>query len=164
MPNDETPEHVRNNLLELLDETFNGPAGDGSAYLDRNAGFAQTLEQLTAEQASLPAWPGATSIAAQVEHTRYYLDILLVYARGGKPDSDWQASWAKAVVNVQEWPELKSRFQATYQAVRQELAAEAELDDDFSGAMMAILAHSAYHLGAIRQLLQAQAAAQAASS
>lgn len=164
MPNTELQEHFRNNLLELLDETFNGPAQDGSAYLDRNAGFAQTLEQLTAEQASLPAWPGATSIAAQVEHTRYYLDILLVYARGGKPDSDWQASWAKAVVSGQEWQDLRSRFFDTYATVRQALESEAELDDDFGGAMLAILTHSAYHLGAVRQLVQAQRSAGQASS
>lgn len=153
----ESINHLRSNLLTLLDETFGGPSEQGSAYLDRGTGFSQTLEAVTAAQASQPAWPGATTIAAQVFHTRYYLDVLMVYARGGRPDSDWAGSWARSTVSEAEWRELRDSLLDTYASVRSALEGEALPGDDFGGAMLAVLAHSAYHLGAIRQQLSAQA-------
>ena len=141
----------------MLDETFHGPSEQGSAYLDRGTGFSQTLGSVTAEQASTPAFPGATTIAAQVFHTRYYLDVLMVYARGGKPDSDWAGSWARSTVSEAEWRELRDSLQDKYASVRSALENEALPDDAFGGAMLAVLAHSAYHLGAVRQQLSAHA-------
>ena len=157
MTEQESVNHLRSNLLTLLDETFRGPSDQGSAYLDRAAGFSQTLAAVTAAQASSPAWPGSTTVAAQVGHARYYMDILMVYARGGRPSADWPGSWAKSQVDEAEWQELRDALQDTYATVRAALESEVVPGDDFGASMLAILAHSAYHLGAVRQLLSAQA-------
>ena len=53
-----------NNLLTLLVETFESPPGPASTYLDQKAGLFDTLERVSAEQASKPVANGATSIAS----------------------------------------------------------------------------------------------------
>jgi len=60
-------------LYELLDETFNQVHG---IYLDKGTSLFETLETITAEQASRPVSATCASIAAQVEHVRFYLQVL----------------------------------------------------------------------------------------
>jgi hypothetical protein len=67
-------------ILYLLRETFEGsPEGQGSAYLDRGVGFFATLENLSAAQVSREF--GGTTVAAQTEHAKFYLDRLCARKR-----------------------------------------------------------------------------------
>ena len=77
-----------NNLFAFLVETFESPSRSASAYLDQKAGLFDTLEYLSADQASQPIAKGATSIAAQVGHIRFYIDVLEQFMNGrtGKVD------------------------------------------------------------------------------
>ena len=56
----------------LLTETFENVRG---AYLDKGASLFETLEQISAADASQPMGNCAT-IAAHVVHTHYYLQVL----------------------------------------------------------------------------------------
>ena len=111
---------------------------------------------------SIPSSPSArssrkrcASIAAQVEHTRFYLDLAARAGRGEETGPvDWQATWRLTSVTDAEWEALKGRLREAQQAV---LAVarnpETWTNEDTIGGGLAVLAHTAYHLGEIRQAL-----------
>jgi hypothetical protein len=147
-----TVDCFKQELFDLLDETFNAVQG---IYLDRGTSFFETLETISAEEASRPVSAKCASIAAQVEHVRFYLRVLGDCIEG-KPavKIDWQESWQLREVTPKEWQALKERLRETYQGV---LTVMKNLDtwegEDDIGASLGILAHTAYHLGEIRQAL-----------
>ena len=61
-------------LFDLLEETFERVQG---IYLDKGTSFFETLETISAVEASRPVSATCASIAAQVEHVRFYLQVLL---------------------------------------------------------------------------------------
>lgn len=143
-----------NNLFLLLKEFFESPLTTGASCLDQKTGLFDTLNTLSAEQASKRV-EDAPSIAAHCEHLRFYQDIFLGGLKGktyGK--IDWKQSWLLQDVNVVEWQALKDSLRAQYQELMGMLESFESWDDDKVGTPMAVLAHTAYHLGAIRQLLR----------
>ena len=145
----EPTETVKSNLLELLAETFESPRG---IYLDRpKGGLFTTLEGISSETASSES--GAQrSIAAHVEHLRVYVAALRGYMNGATTPTDWEASWATHTVSSLEWSALQAALKRDYDALKADL--ERVPDGDLRLAEgMAVLTHSAYHFGAIRQLL-----------
>jgi hypothetical protein len=139
-------------LSGLLDETFERVHG---IYLDRGTSLFETLETISAEEASRPVSATCASIAAQVEHVRFYLEVLGRYARGeavGKVD--WEASWQLTTVTPEEWDALKGRLRDTHRDILALVGDAGTWDnEDAIGGSMAIVAHTAYHLGEIRQAL-----------
>ncbi|MCP4543171.1 MAG: DinB family protein [Chloroflexi bacterium] len=139
-------------LFDLLDETFNTVQG---IYLDRGTSFFETLETISAEEASRPVSAKCASIAAQVEHVRFYLRVLGdVIEKKEVGKINWEESWQLKEVTPEEWQALKERLGETYESV---LTVIKDLDawegEDDIGASLGILAHTAYHLGEIRQAL-----------
>ena len=150
-------EEYTNSFFQLLRETFEGPpAGTGSAYLDKGAGLFQTLERVTAEAASTPATPGAPTVAAHCEHVRFYVLALYDFMRGATDKIDWGQSWVVQTVTPSEWDDLKGQLRRAYATVTEHLRRVEAWGDEEVGDGMAILVHTAYHLGAIRQILRAQ--------
>ncbi len=146
------PEAYTKALTGLLDETFERVHG---IYLDRGTSLFETLETISAEEASRPVSATCASIAAQVEHVRFYLEVLARYARGeavGKVD--WAASWRLTTVTPEEWDALKGRLRDTHRDILTVVGdARTWEDENAIGGSMAIVAHTAYHLGEIRQAL-----------
>lgn len=135
----------------LLLETFEGsPEGQPSAYLDRGIGFFPTLESVSAEQAS--AEFQGTTVAAQTEHAKFYLDRLCEYIDGRTEPVNWDDSWLIETVTDAEWTALTSSFRKTYECTLKCLAAPRVWTETQMGMAMGMIAHSAYHLGAIRQI------------
>lgn len=144
-----------NSLFQLLKETFEGPPADtGSAYLDKGAGLFQTLEEVTAETASMPLRPGAPTIAAHCEHARFYVVALHEFMRGATGKIDWTQSWLVHAVTPPEWDALKQNLRRAYTTLNDHLQTVESWGDEEVGDAMAILVHTAYHLGAIRQLVR----------
>jgi len=114
----------RKELLDLLDETFENTQG---IYLDRNTSLFETLEGLSADQASKSISPKGATIAG---------------------------SWRVAEVEGAEWTATIARLRTSYQRTLDVVNGleEWEGENDI-GASLAILAHTASHLGAIRQAL-----------
>ncbi len=138
-------------LLYLLRETFEGsPKGQPSAYLDRGAGVFPTLEKLSAENASREI--NSTTIAAQTEHAKFYLDRLCEYLKGRTEPVNWEDSWLIETVNEAEWDALRDGVRRSYEGVLHCLAEIEDWNEMKVGMAMGILAHTAYHLGAIRQI------------
>lgn len=141
------------NLFVLLKETFEGPPPQTpSAFLDQGGGLFQTLDALTAADASRPPHPGAPSVAAHCAHVRFYVEVLRRYMRGSVEKADWQESWRVQTVNDAEWETLRQELRASYATLTEELRAVEHWDDNNVGGALAVIAHTAYHLGAIRQL------------
>lgn len=146
-------ERFTTDLFRMLHETFEQVEG---IYLDRNTSLFETLATLSAEQASRPIGSGCASIAAQVNHVRFYLDVLQQYMRYEPPAEkvDWQASWQVAAVTPQEWEALKGELNNSYQRLLTLLRGfdSWEGEEEIGGAMACVV-HTAYHLGEIRQAL-----------
>ena len=135
----------------LLRETFEGsPEGQPSAYLDRGAGFFSTLDELSAEQVSTDVH--GTTIVAQTEHAKFYLDRLCEYLDGRTDPVNWDDSWLIEAVNDDEWMALRSTVLRSYENALKCLATPRVWTEMQIGLVMGMIAHSAYHLGAIRQI------------
>jgi hypothetical protein len=145
-------EIFKKELFDLLDETFENTQG---IYLDRGTALFDTLEALSAEKASCPIGSNGATIAGHVEHMCVYLGVLTdCILRKPKSPVDWNASWRLKEVDEVSWPATQQRLHDAYQttlSVMKDL--EVWVGEDDIGASLAILAHTASHLGAIRQAL-----------
>ena len=141
-----------NELFDVLDETFEQVQG---IYLDKGTSLFETLETISAEQASRPVSAECASIAAQVEHVSFYLQVLeRVIQKKPVGKIDWQESWQLEKVTPEEWEALKGRLREAHESVLTVMKSHDswEGEDDIGGSL-AVLAHTAYHLGEIRQAL-----------
>lgn len=135
----------------LLRETFAGsPPDKPSAYLDRGVGVFATLDDLSADAASREFH--GTTIAAQTEHAKFYLDRLCEYINGRTEPVNWDDSWLIETVNDAEWDALRASVRATYENTLRHLAEERSWSEMQVGMAIGLVAHTAYHLGAIRQI------------
>ncbi|MEP6850371.1 MAG: hypothetical protein ABI999_16040 [Acidobacteriota bacterium] len=139
----------------LLRETFEGsPEGLPSAYLDRGIGIFTTLGGLTAGQASLEVC--GTTAAAHTEHTKFYLDRLCEFINGRTERVNWEDSWLIETVDEGEWDALQSSVRNTYESTLKCLAGVEGWTSVQMGMAIGLVAHTAYHLGSIRQIIKSK--------
>ena len=146
-----TNDMVSEQMLSFLQETFERVFG---IYLDKGTSLLETLESFSAARASTPTHPGGPSIAGHVGHVCFYIRILRDYMSGVKHKGlDWNQSWHLSAVSDSEWDVLRGQLRDDYDQVLNEIRAISDWnsEDRFGGAM-AIIVHTAYHLGAIRQM------------
>ena len=144
-------EHFKAAILEILDETFDTHHGH---YLDGGTSLFETLATVTAAEASTPVSATCASIAAQVNHVIYYLDVLGHDLVGEEPTNvDWNAAWTIGPVNEAEWTALIARLRTVADATTALLAGTPVWDEDPAFGAVSIAVHTAYHLGEIRQAL-----------
>jgi hypothetical protein len=142
----------------LLRETFEGsPEGQSSAYLDRGAGFFNTLDAIDSGSASRDFH--GTTIAAQTEHAKFYLDRLCEFINGRTEPVNWEDSWLIDSVNEAEWDALRQSVRKAYENALRCIASVEEWSEERVGMAIGFVAHTAYHLGAIRQLAKIERAA-----
>jgi hypothetical protein len=144
-------------LLALLQETFEKPDG---IYLDADTSLFQTIEGVSAADASRRLGPERPTIAAQVEHVRFYLDVLGRYMRGEQLGKiDWTEIWrTTGAVSPAEWDAAKARLRASYERVSSHVRSLEGWDGENEiGGALAIVVHTAYHLGQIRLTARALA-------
>jgi hypothetical protein len=139
-------------LHELLEETFDKVQG---RYLDRGTSLFETLATISAAEASLPVSASCASVAAQVEHLRFYLEVCIRSCRGEEVgEIDWNAAWQLGSVTPDEWEALQGRLRDTQQNLQIVLQTPATLEYEHGiGEAMNALVHTAFHLGQIRQAL-----------
>jgi hypothetical protein len=139
-------------FLLTLEETVEHAGG----YLDEGTSLFETLADISAEQASIPVSSTCACLAAQVEHVRFYLDVVLDFAEGNAPGPvDWDDIWETvSAVTPAEWQASQDRLRLSYQRVQAFARSDGawEHPDSIHGAL-GLLAHTAYHLGEIRQAL-----------
>jgi hypothetical protein len=143
-------------FLQLLRETFEGPGPTGpSAYLDEGTGLFQTIDYISAEIASTSARTDGSTVVAHVEHIRFYVAVHYKLLLGARDKIDWDESWRIKTVTAAQWNVLRQDLVKTYRTVTDHLRTVNNWGEDDMSIAMAIVAHTAYHLGAIRQLLLA---------
>jgi len=152
MSNTINSELFTQNLKALLEETFENVKG---IYLDGGTSLTETLSSLSAEEASKPIVPEGTSIAGQVEHIRFYLNVMNGYMDGQWFEKlDWKQSWLTKSVTKGEWETIRQNLKADYEQLCQHLQRFDDFNDDRRlGGALATIVHTAYHLGAIRQIM-----------
>ena len=74
--------------------------------------------------------------------------------RGESPPRDRSRSWTVFAVDEAEWAALRTRLRDDYEGLLVAIKTHVLWDEDALGVVMGAIAHSAYHLGAIRQRLQ----------
>jgi hypothetical protein len=148
-------EDFTRSLFFILKETFEGPPPrTSSAYLDQGGGLFQTIENLTAEDASRAVRPDAPTVAAHCAHVKFYLDVLRRYVQGVSEQADWKQSWLTQTVGAAEWESLKQELREAYATVSETLRSVGDWGERPVGGALAVVAHTAYHLGAVRQLVR----------
>jgi len=95
-------EHFNKALLMLMTETFENVSG---FYLDIGTSLFESLARITAEEASIPVGGKCATLAAQVKHVAFYLDVVEKSAKDPEyPRVDWTEIWNNVnVVNDAEW-------------------------------------------------------------
>lgn len=146
-------EHFTKALLVLFDETFDKVQG---YYLDKNTSLFETLAGITANEASIPVGGKCATLAAQVKHVAFYLEVLGIYMRGGNfPKVDWGEIWRTIDrVSQEEWQSIQDELRTKYDSILTLINSAAGWPgEDEIGSALAVVAHTAYHLGEIRQAL-----------
>jgi len=149
----------RRALSKLLIEVFDGPPGNEAYLLNPgDPGLLRQLESIPASAASARPMPGKTTIAAHVDHVHFGLTLMNRWAAGeANPfaGADWNASWQRTTVTDAQWRTLLSNLRQQVEKWQSVVANRMDWDDMSAAGALSSAAHTAYHLGAIRQIVAA---------
>ena len=146
-------DHFTQALYGLLDETFDNVQG---YFLDKGTSMFETLATISAEEASAPGGGKCATLAAQVKHVAFYLDVLEQALRTQQFErQNWGKIWREtSAVTPEEWEALKLSLRESYDRVKILISDTTEWPNERQVAgPIAIVVHTAYHLGEIRQAL-----------
>jgi hypothetical protein len=148
---------VFESTLALLRETFEGPQGPSTYYIDNapGTGLLGTIEKLDAKQASRAISRSGATIAGHVHHAGFHLDMTRDWIHGDRADRDWALSWAVKQVDESEWRRLRDALRRQYDELVRVVESEPAAIGESLPTTLGAIAHAAYHLGAIRQAIAA---------
>jgi hypothetical protein len=146
-------------LSNMLTEIFDGPPGQEAFVLNPgDPGLLRQLDAIDASAASKRSMPGKTTIAAHADHLHFGLSLLNRWA-GGEANpwagADWNASWQRTTVTEEQWRTIRGALRQEAEKWRMVVATRTSWDAMAAGAALSTAAHTAYHFGAIRQILAA---------
>jgi hypothetical protein len=146
-------------VSKLLTEVFDGPP-TAEAYVVNpgDPGLLRQLETMPPATASLQPIPGKPAIAAHVHHIYFGLSMLNRWLAGEEnpwADADFGESWRRTTVTEEEWRSLRQNLRNEAEAWSKAVVDRTKWDDLSAAAALSTVAHTAYHLGAIRQILAA---------
>jgi hypothetical protein len=142
-----------NNLFLLMEETFESK--NHGIYLDNGTSLFETLETVSAEEASIPVGGKCASLAAQVAHVTFFIESFERFAlQGDNSPRDWVLIWRTVErVTPEEWQTYKSKLKEAYLRMDKLFHENPTWNEDSIGGALSIVIHTAYHLGEIRQAL-----------
>jgi hypothetical protein len=140
----------------LFAELIDGPAASGYMLNSGDAGLLKSLARLSATDAARSSNGGAPAVA-HADHLRYGLSLLNRWAGGDDPfpTADWSASWNVRQISERDWETLRADLGIQARAWQTALALVDGARDAAVAIAIASVAHTAYHLGAIRQIAPA---------
>ena len=147
-------------VVAMLREVLDGPPGDFAFVLNPgDRGLLANLESIGSDVASTRPMPGRTTIAQHAAHVLYGLELLNRWASGEEnpwASADWDAAWKTGRLNEDQWRDLVGRLRTAAQQWVDAVDQKASGWDQVSAnGAVASAVHTAYHLGAIRQLMAA---------
>lgn len=142
-------------ITQMIREAFEGPPGPWTYFTDTVAGTGVlgTIDALSAAEVSQKGGPGGSTIAGHVRHISSSLVLSTRGLRGESVSRDRGGSWTVSVVDDAEWTALRKDLRAAYEGMLLAVQTHAVWDADALGMAAGAVAHTAYHLGAIRQRL-----------
>jgi hypothetical protein len=148
-----TPQDYANNLFLFMEETFE--AKNHGIFLDKGTSLFETLETVSAEEASIPVGGKCASLAAQVAHVTFYIESFERHAlQGDNSSRNWNYIWRTVEkVMPEEWEEYQRKLKEAYLRMDKLFRENQLWNEDTIGGPLSIVEHTAYHLGEIRQAL-----------
>ena len=146
-------EHFTSALYGLLDEAFDNVH---SYFLDKGTSLFETLATISAAEASIPVGGRCATLAAQMKHVAFYLDVVEKMVRTQQYERvDWGKIWRETTaVTPAEWEEIQVALRQSYDRVKVLIAETPAWDSEQTiGGAIGTVVHTAYHLGEIRQAL-----------
>lgn len=145
-------EHFTKAMFSLLDETMDKVQG---FFLDRGTSLFETLATITADEASIPVGDKCATLGAQVKHVAFYLDVVDKSVRDPSyPPVDWGEIWRTvSTVTPEEWQASQAELRANYDRIKVLLTDTPSWGEEEIAGAIAVIVHTAYHLGEIRQAL-----------
>jgi hypothetical protein len=142
---------------ELLLELIDGPVDPDEIWIigsGKGSSLLGTLDQFSAEQASRAPALGRKTPAAHAAHLLFSIELATQRLRGENPPADWDASWEPSTVEADDWARLREQIGEASKVLRQTIESRTtEWDPPSFKGIIATVAHTAYHVGALRQLL-----------
>jgi hypothetical protein len=141
---------------ELLFELIDGPADPKATWVvstEPNSGLLGTLALFTAEQASRAPALGRKTPAAHASHLLFSLELATQRLKGENPEADWDGSWEPSVVDAEDWDRLRQQIRDASAVLRQTIQDGTDWEPLAFKGIIATVGHTAYHLGALRQLV-----------
>jgi len=154
MANGAAYDHLNGLFVERYRELIEGVPEDEPTWVTtggREGGLLGSVEGISAEQASREF--AGTSIASHVEHVRWAIEMANGFFRGDSALPSWSESWSIKKVDDAKWEALKAGLKSASAELLGHIGSKQNWQEAVSvtGAL-ASFGHSAYHLGAIRQL------------
>ena len=147
------PEQFTNALLVLLDEAFEDVHG---FFMDPHDTLFETLTSVSAAEASIPVGGKCATLSAQVKHIAFYLDVYInTFHNPASSKMDWGEIWRTVnLVTPAEWQSIQDELRTSYTRLRDFIKTSSfwQSHTDIADAF-AVVSHTAYHLGEIRQAL-----------
>jgi hypothetical protein len=145
-------------LSTLLRETLIR-ADPQDAYLlnPGDPGFVETLKPLSAQTAAKQPGPGRKPIVSHANHVLYGIELANRALRGEKEvyeRADWSATWKTETVSEDQWQDLVNRLEQQSNLLIEQVSQPRNWDEITLTGAFSIAAHTAYHLGAVRQMLR----------
>lgn len=146
----ETRLFIDKEIAPLLEEAFVRHHG---IFTDKGTSIFETLSEISHIEASVVP-PGLDeTIAGHVFHLTFYIKVLRAYLQGDRSKIDWSESWVVKAVTESAWKAEIEELRKEYESLQEFLRQNPEWDkNDNLGGLLAIVIHSVYHLGAIRQM------------
>lgn len=136
-------------LLSVIRECLHGAVENGAFLNPGQGGLLQLLSELSAGEASKPA--AGASIATHALHVSFSLDVFMDWMVGKRDiQPDWDESWARSGVDDAQWQALKDRLAVQSAALERIVGEYAPTDRESAWAATGVLAHTAFHLGAMQ--------------
>ncbi len=147
-------------IVTLLTEAYDGPPDPSSTWFidnEANSGILGILDSVSAVEASTSVDgsqnPG-TTIAANVEHLRWSVANANAAFRGAPYNPNWSESWQLLDADEEKWNRLRRDLRAEFEALREVVGQQEELQGDYLLGVLAMIPHAAFHLGLIRQMIE----------
>ena len=147
-------------IITMLVEAYDGPPNEKETWFIDNepdSGILGILAKLSAAEASKSVdgsgAPGST-IASNAEHLRWAMANDNASLRGEPLKTNWSESWALNAADEAGWERLRADLRKEYETLRGLLQQQQELPPQYMTGLAAIVAHSAFHLGLIRQMAE----------
>ncbi len=147
---------LRNSVKTMIKETFEGPPvpvkGSWFTNSEPNSGIFGVLEGMSCDQASISVHE--TTLAAHTDHVRYHMwGTNEILKKEKQPEMDWGKSWDIHSVDEQQWNRIQEGLRNEYLTLLESIDAM-DWNELLANEVLSSLAHSAYHLGSIRQMLK----------